>query len=319
MENSEKVKIAMDNLSTERKNHIHKLIENSINPLKNNANQNMTYQLEITERFDKEEPHQFVWMSFNFSLQHLGFLIPNYNGGMIGAVQAHASITDMEIYSPPDIDGWLDHVQRIKDLQSKNLLKNDEDKKEETSNNTVIINNQNEIDMNDENDDLDEQKAIEELEYLFSPLFSSPYPKSHSNEDYIKIFQKYSAIFANRVMAGFINMQDEPISLVQNRVNEALVMLTSEFENCDFTKFSKEQLETLGFVNWKNKILMIPIWAYPIILKNNKGLILNDIKGEEWFVGKDYIFTEDKNGVIAVGIPFKKTSNSFEVITDYLK
>jgi len=314
MNNDTKVELAMNNLSTDRRNHINALIQGAINKIQNNPNQNLTYNIELTERFDKEEPYQFVWLSLSFSVQNLGFSIPTPNG-LVNAIQANLTITDMEIFSQSNIDGWLDHVKRIKEQEATNLLKQGEIKNNVSDNKKV--DNQVEVDTNDDDDRIEEQKAIEELEWLFTPLFSSPFPKEYSTEEYMKIFQRYSSIFANRIISGFINIQDEPIQSIKNKIDEALIMLTSEFDKCDFTKFSKEQLEQLGFVNWRNKTLMIPIWAYPIVLKNNKGLILHDIKGEEWFVGKDYIFTEDKNGVMMVGIPFKKTSDSFEIISNY--
>lgn len=314
MNNDTKVELAMNNLSTDRRNHINALIQGAINKIQNNPNQNLTYNIELTERFDKEEPYQFVWLSLSFSVQNLGFSIPTPNG-LVNAIQANLTITDMEIFSQSNIDGWLDHTERIKESQATDLLKQEEDKN--NSNNVKIMDNQNKVDTNDDDDRIEEQKAIEELEWLFTPLFSSPFPKEHSTDEYMKIFQRYSSIFANRIISGFINIQDEPIQSIKNKIDEALIMLTSEFDKCDFTKFSKEELEQLGFVNWRNKTLMIPIWAYPIILKNNIGLIVLDLQGEEWVIGKEYIFTEDKNGAMMVGIPFKKNSDSFEIISNY--
>lgn len=322
MNNATKIEIIMDKLSKERQNHINALIEGAINKIKNNSNQNTTYNLEITERFDKEEPFQFVWLSLSFSIQNLGFAIPTPNG-MANAIGTNLVITDIEIYPQSDIDGWLDHVKRIKEQEATNLLKEAEVKNNASNNKN--IDNQVEVDTDDEDDRMDEQKAVEELEWLFTPLFSSPFPKEYSTDEYIKIFQRYSSIFANRIISGFINIQDEPIQSIKNKIDEALIMLTSEFDKCDFTKFSKEQLEQLGFVNWRNKTLMIPIWAYPIILKNNNGLIVIDVQGEEWVIGKEYIFTEDKNGAMMVGIPFKKvksevfdsTIDTYEIIAEY--
>lgn len=323
MINNEKIAIMMEKLSKERQNHVNGLIQGAIDKLTSkNVNQNITYTAELTERFDKEEPHQFIWISFNFSSSNLPFMIPTPMGGLVNAVQNLISITDMEVYSPSNIDEWLDHTSRIKEQKEK------ESKEDNSSNSKQENNMDNQINPNNNNEEeFDEEQAIIELEWLFSPLFSSPHTKENTPEEYMNIFSRYTSIFANRMMKNFINIEDKMLDSMYDNMNESLIMLTSEFDKCDFTKFSKEQLEQLGFVNWRNKTLMIPIWAYPIILKNNKGLILSDIKGEEWAVGRDYIFTDDKNGAMVVGIPFKKVKSevfdsnieTYEIIVKYIK
>jgi hypothetical protein len=47
--------------------------------------------------------------------------------------------------------------------------------------------------------------------------------------------------------------------------------LQAAFSTCDFWKFNKSELGQLGFMNWSDEFLLIPVWAFPIILKNSKN------------------------------------------------
>ncbi len=55
---------------------------------------------------------------------------------------------------------------------------------------------------------------------------------------------------------------------------ESLKDLQHKFSNCDFWKFKKESLLELGFMNFANKILLVPIWAYPVLHINGFGRMI---------------------------------------------
>lgn len=320
--NAAKIKSIMEGLSTERRTYVEDLMKSTLEILKKqNAKSGNEYNFEITERFDKEEPHQFLWISFVAILVPHPFISLKEN-----SMGLFIKVIDMELYEKSEVNDWLDHISRIEKnnihLEQEGITQAKFDSNSET-NRTI---NSLEESMNQEM--YDEEDIIEQ-QWVFSSLFTSVNPDKKTNEQYIKIFHKYMVNFSNRIMDTHIKMDEGNLPLSYDYIHNGLTMLISDFEMCDFTKFNKSELETLGFINWRNKIMMIPLWAFPIILKNNDSLKLMDIHNQEFILGKEYIDTENKNGSMSVGFPFTITkkngldsenaTDTFELILDYDK
>lgn len=315
--NDEKIDIMFKKISEARRTHLEGQMRSAVEKiLKSKAKSNATYSVEITERFDKEEPHQFVWISLKIMMSDkpLPFMVATPQG-MMQPMSTAIKVVDMEVYEPSDIDHWLDHVERIK--KQENLYLEKEGKVEKGS-----------LNSNDEtaeriesamNQELTDEQNIIEQQWMFMPLFTSLSPKKKTKEEYISTFYKHMRLFANRIMDTHIHRDNENSIGAYNYIHSGFVMLMSEFDMCDFTEFSKEQLEMFGFINWRNKMMMIPMWAFPCVLKNNDGLKVTDIQGQTFVVGKSFIDTENKNGSMAVGFPFKMEGGEVKFTFDYEK
>lgn len=302
--NEEKVRIMFDKLSDSRRKQIEGQITDAVKTLEdNNAKENVDYAIEITDKFDKEEPHQFVWIKTVISFHNSSFAVQTPQG-IRPAKAAKVAVVDMEVYDSSSLDHWLDHCERIKKQDNLYYSKDGVEKKNKFDDNNLV--NEIESALNEE---LEDETLINEQEYSFSDLFISNHPTKKSKEQYKNIFIGHARIFANRILDVKLKINPDNVNSAlpsgMGFVNDALLWLTSEFELCDFTEFNKSELEMFGFVNWRNKFLMIPIWAFPIILKNNKGLKLTDINGNTFVLGKDYIDMEHRNGNMPIGFPFK--------------
>lgn len=106
--------------------------------------------------------------------------------------------------------------------------------------------------------------------------FYSKSEPDKSNAEYLSIFRTYSRNIVNFTMLIYYNHKDDS-EMGDNHVMKlihALKNLQNNFSNCDFWKFSRYELGQLGFINWSDEILLIPIWAFPVILKNSKDKIV---------------------------------------------
>ncbi len=343
MENEEKVRLMVDKLSPERKKRMEEMMQQSAQAIKNNGfDLKNQYTVEITEKFDKEEPFQFIWMKLmvNFVPTQFMMMTPQ---GMQAQMGLMFKVVDMEVYEQSTINDWLDHVQRIKGQNSLYYEKDGEVQNKETNNDKLMIQetkfdekkniqetkvlnpnaeeknkNLEQPEFSPENELTDEQK-ISEQKWGYVPFFSGDNPVKKSNKEYLDLFSKNTRHFANRIMHTHIYGSFEQRDVDYMFIHQSLVNMVSDFEMCDFTSFTKSELEFFGFTNWRNKSMMIPLWAFPIVLKNNDGLKLIDIHGQEFIVGKDYIEEENKNGCMAIGFPMKKNGNEFELILNYDK
>lgn len=315
-DNDSKVELFMNNLSEEKRNHVKQVLQSTVNTLKENkANEDATFIVEITEKFDKVEPAEFIWMRVSISLLNNPLIIQTPEGNQ--HVKTVVKIIDGESYNIDTFGTWIDHVERIKKSPLLYMEKEGEviENKFDNPMQDTILSIEREINDEIKNEsterDITDEELINEQSWFFSELFASAHPIKKTNEQYIKTFQKHMKLFCNRMMDTFLNQENENLGGAYHHLQNGFIMLTSDFEMCDFTSFKKEELETFGFTNWRNKILMIPLWAFPIVLKNNTGLILKDIHGDSYIVGTDYIDDENKGGNMIVGIPITYDNDEY--------
>lgn len=347
--NAEKINDEIKKISQERMKLLEGYLQRFTEILKSNGfNQKNQYTSELTEKFDKEEPIQFVWIKFVINFVQTPFVTMTPQG-LQPQLGISYQIIDMDVYEQSSIDGWLDHVKRIE--QQNNLYYEKNGKVQNNKNINFIINetkfndvsnifetnimnpnpekqqnqqqneNENEFEEEEEEEypELTDEEKINEQRFYFMPFFSGVTKTISKKQEYLDIYTRYTKNFANRIMQTHIYGNHEDRSVDYTFIHQTLMNMVSEFENCNFTSFTKKELEIFGFTNWKNKSMMIPLWAFPIILKNNDGLKLVDIHGKEYIIGKDFIEEINKNGCMAVGFPMKKNGNEFELILNYDK
>ncbi len=107
-----------------------------------------------------------------------------------------------------------------------------------------------------------------------------------SKEEYLSIFKTYSRNMVNHTTETYYNHRvrdDESESKVLNLIH-TLKNLQISFCKCNFWDFSKSELGQLGFMNWSDEILLIPVWAFPIILKNSEDKMLYSPSAEQTLV-----------------------------------
>lgn len=84
------------------------------------------------------------------------------------------------------------------------------------------------------------------------------------------------------------------------RVFQELEELQNSFRGVNFFDLPKEMLYNLGFGNWDNRLLLIPLYVFPTLPYGTK---LTSISNETKIVGKDYIDNDNRYGCIAYGFP----------------
>jgi hypothetical protein len=83
---------------------------------------------------------------------------------------------------------------------------------------------------------------------------------------------------------------------------EALEKFQEKAKKVDILSLSKEELFTLGFANWKDSLLLIPLYLLPCLPKGTK---VESIAGGKAVLGVDDIDNDVRAGCIAYGIPMK--------------
>jgi hypothetical protein len=89
----------------------------------------------------------------------------------------------------------------------------------------------------------------------------------------------------------------------------ALQELHIKFSKCDFTKFNSQQLKFFGFVNWSDKMMLIPVWALPVVMMNNKGIKLTSIDKKEVVVGRDVLEFRVRYGCTIYGLQMEQLAD----------
>ncbi len=71
----------------------------------------------------------------------------------------------------------------------------------------------------------------------------------------------------------------------------------------DWRKFTKSELVELGFNNWDDDLVLMPLWAFHIC---ESGLTLTSISGDKSIKGENKIDTDVRYGCIAHGFTVKE-------------
>jgi hypothetical protein len=70
----------------------------------------------------------------------------------------------------------------------------------------------------------------------------------------------------------------------------------------------------MGFMNFNNEMMLIPFWAFPVILKNSIGKLLPTKSGEELIITSDIDVNDldfsNSYGCTVYGISISELKNS---------
>jgi hypothetical protein len=292
-----KIGIMLDLLSAERKKEVEFAIANTIAELSKNIKSTEADLLhgkviELTIAFDKEEPFQYVYLIGQLYKIENNF-IPEMMKKFASASSIQFITSDIEVFKQDTIESWLDYKNKLEKQKSETAYYENQSTGEKT------VDGQQVKDMPSDEKDITENELYD--------YYSEHIPK-YDVWDYLDKFNFASKSIVNNVFESKIYQKHwgEEHCLKQNV--KIVLALQNYFSAVDFTEFSKFELEHMGFINYKEKCMLVPIWAYPIVLRNHKGLEVETVTGENKIIGVDIINAADKKnyesriGVVRFGI-----------------
>lgn len=276
-----KIKSMLSLLSSERINGLESYMNDYILKLtglgysfKEGKNVNMTLA------YDKEEPKQFIYVSVLVKEFVSDNKINNFNNGfnssMNDVLNLTKTYTDLEVFNEDNINHWLDWCDKIK---------NDD---------TIKV------------PDKDEKKNNFDISSYFD--FYGENISLKNKCEYIDKYKFACNLIVNRVMETEFNFNSDTLQQKLYYISSVLKMLQNYFSKCNFFSFSKYELEMVGFKPIrieKNNVpydiedgsyaMMIPIWALPVICKNDcDKTYLKYIKNGDSFCFKPIRIDEEK-------------------------
>lgn len=292
------------------------------------------YPIEITKAF-KEEPTQYVYIECAFSFVEQ--TIAENDSIPQKIFSTKLNFNNLLVFSKDQMFDWIDYVNKIKNQKDNvftkdSILNKDEDAPDDsvqvyikksivdkdpnspfnqkfilpkgfyqTQNNE--INTEQRIETN-----LNTSHKNEEYENDIFDFWDEQMPE-FTEEEYLDTFRLFSKNAINSVMEGTIisDFFTDATEVTKISLIDSLKDLQHKFSNCDFWKLKKETLLDLGFMNFANKILLVPIWAYPVIHVNGFGRILAKKEGGFDVLGEDLDKFDFTNcyGCYGFGIPIK--------------
>jgi hypothetical protein len=296
--NSGKIELMFGLLSKERQGEIQRAIYNTILELTKNMKPEESESLhgkviELTIAFDKEYPYQYVYFIGQL-VKIENNLIPETLKKLMPTALMQFVMKDIEVYKQDNIDSWLDYKKKLEKQQS------------------VYYENQNTGEKRVEGQDVKQEEqnsAIDPKDITNDEMYEyyNEYVQKYSVDEYLDKFYFASRSLINNVFESKLYQRHwgNDYSLKQNF--RLVTALQNFFSAVDFTEFSKSELEMLGFINYKDKCMLIPIWAYPIALRNHTGLEIETVTGKNIIIGMDINSTDKKNydarvGVVGFGI-----------------
>lgn len=84
--------------------------------------------------------------------------------------------------------------------------------------------------------------------------------KQRTTSEYLTIYKNYKKMVVNLTsqIASYNSWSDETS---RGETRSLYRKLIKEFDNCDFTQFTSEQLKELDWSFWDENIILMPIWA----------------------------------------------------------
>jgi hypothetical protein len=294
--NNVKIQLMLELLSKERQVEIQRAIYNTIMELTKNMKPEDAATLhgkvfEITIAFDKEQPFQYVY--FIGQLIKVDVPIPPEKLKTITIfpyMVMQFIIQDLEVYKQDNIDSWLDYKKKI-EQQKSIYYENQTTGEKKISNEEIKFDGAKEKDITSD----------EMYEY-----YSEFVPK-YSIDEYIDKFYFASRSMINDVFEGKIYRKHWGDNHCLKKSFSLVTALQNYFSAVDFTEFNKAELEQIGFINYRDRCMLIPIWAYPIALKNHNGLEVETVSGTNKIIGIDIDVADSNNyesrsGVVGFGL-----------------
>jgi len=292
------------------------------------------YPIQITKAF-KEEPTQYVYVECAFSL--IEQTIAENDSVPQKIFSTKLNFDKLLVFSKDQMFDWIDYVNKIKN-QKDNVFTKDSilNKDEDAPDDSVQVYIKKSIVDKDPNSPFNQKFILPKGFYQRQNNEINPEQRietnlntSHKNEEdendifdfwdeqmpefteeeYLDTFRLFSKNAINSVMEGTIlsNFFSDETEITKMCLIDSLKDLQHKFSNCDFWKLKKETLLDLGFMNFANKILLVPIWAYPVLHVNGFGRILAKKEGGFDVLGEDLDKFDFTNcyGCYGFGIPIK--------------
>lgn len=292
------------------------------------------YPIQITKAF-KEEPTQYVYVECAFSLVEQ--TIAENDSVPQKIFSTKLNFDKLLVFSKDQMFDWIDYVNKIKNQKDNvftkdSILNKDEDAPDDSVQVYIkksIVDKDPNSPFNQkfilpkgfyqrQNNEINPEQRIEtnlntsvqneEDENDIFDFWDEQMPE-FTEEEYLDTFRLFSKNAINSVMEGTIisNFFTDETEVTKMCLIDSLKDLQHKFSNCDFWKLKKETLLDLGFMNFANKMLLIPIWAFPIIHINGFGRVLSKKDGGFGLLDENLDEFDFTNcyGCYGFGIPIK--------------
>lgn len=264
------------------------------------------YPIQITKAF-KEEPTQYVYVECAFSLVEQ--TVAENDSVPQKIFSTKLNFDKLLVFNKDQMFDWIDYVNKIKN-QKDNVFSKDSilNKEKDAPDDSVQVYIKKSIVDKNPNSPFNQKFAYpkgffkkgvgefnpedtiesnlninqsEEEENNIFDFYDEEMPEL-TEQEYLETFRLFSKNTMNSVMEGILipDFFNEHDSLTKTLVIENLKDMQHRFSGCDFWKLSKETLLELGFMNFANKLLLVPIWAYPILHSNGFGRLVGKKNGE---------------------------------------
>lgn len=266
------------------------------------------YPIQITKAF-KEEPTQYVYVECAFSL--IEQTIAENDSVPQKIFSTKLNFDKLLVFNKDQMFDWIDYVNKIKN-QKDNVFTKDSilNKDKDAPDDSVQVYIKKSIVDKDPNSPFNQKFVLPKGFYQRQNNEANPEQRIETNlntlqqnqeeeendvfdfwdeqmpelteEEYLDTFRLFSKNAINSVMEGTIisGFFTDETEVTKMCLIDSLKDLQHKFSNCDFWKFKKETLLDLGFMNFANKILLVPIWAFPILHINGFGRFLAKKDGE---------------------------------------
>lgn len=291
------------------------------------------YPIQITKAF-KDEPTQYVYIECAFSLTEQ--TIAENDSVPFKMPSVKLNFDKLLVFSKDQMFDWIDYVNKIKN-QKDNVFSKDSilSKEKDAPDDSVQVYIKKSIVDTDPNSPFNQKFVLPKGFYQKQNNEINPEQRVETNlntfqkneneendifdfwdegipelteEEYLETFRLFSKNAINSVMEGIIisDFFTDETEVTKMSLIDSLKDLQHKFSNCDFWKLKKETLLELGFMNFANKILLVPIWAFPVLHINGFGRFLAKKDGEFGILDEDLDKFDFTNcyGCYGFGIPF---------------
>lgn len=296
-----KIKVNWELLDQEQRIHIQQRLATTLMQLinGNKISIGQTVSIKISISFENSTPTKYVIIRFGVTFLNS---IPN---SPINTLPAKINIEDLDIYNQENKMHWLDQTNDIQldEQNSKSIIAFDN--KLTPSKESLKIENPDEFLK--ANPEIDEQLG-NMVKSLFEETKSNNIPPenkvktneifernsqnelfdfynseqlNYSPSEYVKIVNSHGRFLLSQVFESFINKDLMDANEMANINIELVKSLQSKLSHCDFNQFTKTELLEMGFINWQEKYLLVPLWLLPVLINNNKEMMLYNVRIKE--------------------------------------
>ena len=122
-------------------------------------------------------------------------------------------------------------------------------------------------------------------------------------EKYFNVMKNYKRMASNLVaeISSYEGWSDD---FCRNQAKELYAKLIKEFDNCDFTQFTAEELKTFDFRWWDENLILMPVWVLDCLPDGTELHSIGEEMGDTYFIKFDKSKGLDKDtrmGVTAYG------------------